>query len=63
MFDLMSRSLPLSLGTHRERVEKNAARGARISHAKTAGPVAQRLMGLPWIDWNTPAQEDAAALE
>jgi hypothetical protein len=27
-------------------VEKIAARGTRISHAKAPGPVAQRLMGL-----------------
>jgi 2-polyprenyl-6-methoxyphenol hydroxylase-like FAD-dependent oxidoreductase len=30
----------------RTRVEKIAARGARISHAKAPGPVAQRMMGL-----------------
>ena len=30
----------------RPRVEKIAARGARISHAKAPGPVAQRMMGL-----------------
>ena len=66
----------------RTRVEKIAARGARISHAKAPGPVAQRMMGLLLplmvktmnlektmaaeqhctIDWDAPAQEDAAAL-
>jgi 2-polyprenyl-6-methoxyphenol hydroxylase-like FAD-dependent oxidoreductase len=30
----------------RPRVEKIAARGARISHAKTPGPIAQRMMRL-----------------
>jgi 2-polyprenyl-6-methoxyphenol hydroxylase-like FAD-dependent oxidoreductase len=30
----------------RERVEKIAARGARISHAKAPGPIAQRMMRL-----------------
>jgi 2-polyprenyl-6-methoxyphenol hydroxylase-like FAD-dependent oxidoreductase len=30
----------------RPRVEKIAARGARISHAKAPGPIAQRMMGL-----------------
>jgi 2-polyprenyl-6-methoxyphenol hydroxylase-like FAD-dependent oxidoreductase len=30
----------------RSRVEKIAARGARISHAKAPGPVAQRMMRL-----------------
>ncbi len=30
----------------RTRVEKIAARGARISHAKAPGPLAQRMMGL-----------------
>jgi 2-polyprenyl-6-methoxyphenol hydroxylase-like FAD-dependent oxidoreductase len=33
-------------GLCRTRVEKIAARGARISHAKAPGPVAQRMMGL-----------------
>jgi 2-polyprenyl-6-methoxyphenol hydroxylase-like FAD-dependent oxidoreductase len=30
----------------RPRVEKIAARGARISHAKAPGPIAQRMMRL-----------------
>ncbi|MCW2685175.1 MAG: 2-polyprenyl-6-methoxyphenol hydroxylase-like oxidoreductase [Mycobacterium sp.] len=66
----------------RPRVEKIAARGSRISHAKAPGPVAQRMMGLLLplmvktmnlektmaaeqhytIDWDAPAQEDAAVL-
>ena len=33
-------------GLRRERVQKIAARGAKINHAKSPGPLAQKMMGV-----------------